>query len=355
LRKELLVRFAHRLEEMHGLPYIVVTNPFIKDIYSMYHKVFKNVAAFPEINSIQEEQKFTAVLEGLVEETKGYVDRLAKGCLEGSRKAPNFQVDAFLESMIHGRISRRILAEQHIALHHATPGYVGIVALDCRPAKIAASVIKNASQICSIKYGAAPEVIVEGQLDATLPFVPGHLEYMLLELLKNAMRATIENYPNTPSKGLPPVRILICHGTSDVTLRISDQGGGLPEAIVPHLFTFGFTSVDHNGTASSDIHPSATAATAAAPSATVTPGMPASFSELAGAGGGGFFDAIATPVHERASPMAGFGFGLPMARLYARHFEGDLQIMSLPGYGVDAFLSLKAGTQQTYPVVEKRL
>ena len=34
------------------------------------------------------------------------------------------------------------------------------------------------------------------------------------------------------------------------------------------------------------------------------------------------------------------GFGLPIARLYARYFGGDLQILSMEGYGTDAYLHL---------------
>jgi hypothetical protein len=42
----------------------------------------------------------------------------------------------------------------------------------------------------------------------------------------------------------------------------------------------------------------------------------------------------------RNSPLAGLGYGLPVARQYARYFGGDLQIMSVEGYGTDAFVHL---------------
>jgi hypothetical protein len=39
--------------------------------------------------------------------------------------------------------------------------------------------------------------------------------------------------------------------------------------------------------------------------------------------------------------MAGLGFGLPLSRLYARYFGGNLSLISMPGYGVDAYLNLR--------------
>lgn len=31
--------------------------------------------------------------------------------------------------------------------------------------------------------------------------------------------------------------------------------------------------------------------------------------------------------------MAGYGYGIPISRLYGRYFGGDLQIMSMEGHG----------------------
>ena len=38
---------------------------------------------------------------------------------------------------------------------------------------------------------------------------------------------------------------------------------------------------------------------------------------------------------------AGYGFGLPLARLYARYFGGDLHFQTMWGYGTDVYIHLR--------------
>jgi [3-methyl-2-oxobutanoate dehydrogenase (acetyl-transferring)] kinase len=43
-------------------------------------------------------------------------------------------------------------------------------------------------EMCELKYGHAPDVRINGHLSATFPYVAPALDYIMLELLKNAMR-----------------------------------------------------------------------------------------------------------------------------------------------------------------------
>jgi pyruvate dehydrogenase kinase 2/3/4 len=54
--------------------------------------------------------------------------------------------------------------------------------------------------------------------------------------------------------------------------------------------------------------------------------------------------------HSNQSPIAGLGYGLPISRSYCRYFGGDLDLISMEGYGTDAFVHLKRLGDSKEPV-----
>lgn len=82
-----------------------------------------------------------------------------------------------------------------------------------------------------------PEINIKGHLDATFPYILSHLEYIVGELLRNSIQAVIEQRKFKDARP-PPIEVLICETAQHVIIRISDQGGGIPTEVLPHLWSF---------------------------------------------------------------------------------------------------------------------
>ncbi|MED6110399.1 hypothetical protein PIB30_042499 [Stylosanthes scabra] len=160
------------------------------------------------------------------------------------------------------------------------------------PFNVTRNAIDDARAMCYREYGNAPEVTIYGDPDFTFPYVPTHLHHMVFELVKNSLRAVEERFMDD-DRVAPPIRIIIADGIEDVTIKISDEGGGIPRSGLPKLFTYLYSTAKTNP-----------------------------MDEVSDLG-------IADTV-----TMAGYGHGLPISRLYAKYFGGDLQILSMEGYGI---------------------
>ena len=300
LYRELPVRLAHRIKELENLPFGLSGMPSVRIVRNMYVESFSDLIDSPRPESVQDEERFTRALENIKQRHNNVVSVMAKGIQElkqalGANELSS-EIREFLDRFYMSRIGIRMLIGQHIAMHHGSrPGYVGLICEKCSPAEVARDAILNAQNLCLHHFTVAPEVVVLGNVDLTFTYVPSHLHHMIFELLKNSMRAVAEC-----QAGSPPIRVIISEGREDVTIKISDEGGGIPRSGISRIWTYLYT-------------------TAAAP--ILDPGSPY--------------------YNDFHAPMAGLGYGLPISRLYARYFGGDLQVISMEGYGTDAYLHLK--------------
>ncbi|KAI0218770.1 hypothetical protein L0F63_003870, partial [Massospora cicadina] len=113
------------------------------------------------------------------------IPRLAQGFRECQRYMSEEAIQSFLDGMIRARIGIRLIAEQHIALHHNLgPEHVGVLNTALQPGKLFKSAGKLVEQICEINYGNSPRLEVSGNVDAKFQYCPVHLEYIAIELLK---------------------------------------------------------------------------------------------------------------------------------------------------------------------------
>jgi pyruvate dehydrogenase kinase 2/3/4 len=118
-------------------------------------------------------------------------------------------------------IIRLSIAGQHIALNKgpSRKDYVGIICTKTNLADMAQEAIDNAKFICEDYYGLfrGPEVHLHCKKDLEFMYVPSHLSHMLFELLKNSLRAVVEQY-GTECEDYPPIKLIVAQG-KEVTWR----------------------------------------------------------------------------------------------------------------------------------------
>ncbi|KAK3843333.1 MAG: branched-chain alpha-ketoacid dehydrogenase, partial [Linnemannia gamsii] len=344
-RKELPVRLARLIKATQKLPFIVGTNPYIKRVYKLYYDSFQSITSSPEeIRDKDDLDRFAALLKGLVESHADVVPMLSQGFLECKKYMAKEDIKRFLDDMIRARIGIRLIAEQAISLreqrheHEASPeetphdGIVGVVHTKLRPADLIRTCASFVQELCDVNYGSSPEVVINGQTDTTFTYVPVHLEYILCELLKNSVRATVEHaviinqdddqdVTKRPNEfGHPPVEVTIAQGDHEVTIRIRDHGGGISQEDFEAVFDYSFTTVKNENESSGD-----------------------SSEDDSPYGVDNIFKGVSRLAMQAGlgGPIAGLGFGLPLTRIYAQYFGGDMHLISLQGHGCDVFLKLK--------------
>lgn len=116
-------------------------------------------------------------------------------------------------------------------------------------------------------------------------------------LLSSVSRYIAQGGTESPTAKIPEIRVVIVKGAAEVTIKVADKAGGIPRSTMSRIFKFAHSTSkeDEDGTEFGSVE-------------------------------GGIR-------HLR-------GFGLPLARIYARYFGGELTLKSMEGYGLDAYLYL---------------
>ena len=109
------------------------------------------------------------------------------------------------------------------------------------------------------------------------------------ENLKNSVVATYKNNKKN-------INIYLSQGTDDVIVKISDEGGGLSKDKIPDLFSYCYSDQNKND--------------------------------------------VINMLDNNRPIISGFGHGLPLSKLYAQYFGGDVQMLSFNGIGTDTIIYL---------------
>uniref|UniRef100_A0A7N8XGJ6 Protein-serine/threonine kinase n=1 Tax=Mastacembelus armatus TaxID=205130 RepID=A0A7N8XGJ6_9TELE len=277
LRQELPVRLANIMKEINLLPDNLLSTPSVRLVQSWYMQSFQEILEFKDKNADDEKitYDFTDAVIKIRNRHNDVIPTMAQGLGEyketyGTDPVVSQNVQYFLDRFYMSRISIRMLLNQHtllfggnVKVNPAHPNQIGSIDPNCHVSEVIKDAYENARNLCD------------------------------RVCMLNAMRATMELYGDTTK--YPPIRLQIALGTEDLTVKLSDRGGGVPLRKIERLFTYTYST---------------------APPPSIDGSL--------------------------AAPLAGYGYGLPISRLYARYFQGDLKLYSLEGYGTDAVIYIRA-------------
>ncbi|XP_069692459.1 pyruvate dehydrogenase (acetyl-transferring) kinase, mitochondrial isoform X1 [Periplaneta americana] len=329
LRKELPVRLANIMKEIHLLPDNLLRMPSVNLVNDWYVRSFEEILDFEKSDVTDEVlNRFCQALVKIRNRHTDVVQTMAQGVLELKESHEVDQqtensIQYFLDRFYMSRISIRMLINQHTLLFggelNGHSRHVGCIDPQCDLVGVVRDAYENARFLCDQYYLASPDLIVKehnglaerhrlddvpvspdeaSELEQGSPirivYVPSHLYHMLFELFKNSMRAVIEHHGSN-AEHHPPIEVTVVKGREDICVKMSDRGGGIPRSQTDMLFNYMYSTAPQPP--KSDTH---------------------------------------------TVPLAGYGYGLPISRLYARYFHGDLILLSCEGYGTDTIIYMKA-------------
>ncbi|KAJ3273299.1 hypothetical protein HDV01_004657, partial [Terramyces sp. JEL0728] len=244
VHRELPIRLARRVRAIEKLPFIVGVNPYISQVYELYRDSFSRLIEFPNPKTEDLQREYASVLAELTESHQSVIPNLAKGFMECGKYMSQSSKQEFLDEMIRARIGIRVIAEHYMSLQSPRAGWIGVVNTQASPTTILTSICNYVQQLCEFNYGTAPDYEISGFTDTRFAYINVHMEYIFMELIKNAMRATVEESKKLNRFEHPPIEICIGRSNDDVIIRFRDQGGGIPLKDQPRVWEYSFTTVE---------------------------------------------------------------------------------------------------------------
>ncbi|KAG7240176.1 hypothetical protein INR49_027242 [Caranx melampygus] len=296
LRQELPVRLSNIMKEINLLPDRLLTTPSVQMVQSWYIQSLMEILEFLDRNPDDHRVlgEFVDALVTIRNRHNDVVPTMAQGIIEYKEAFPhdpvtNQNIQYFLDRFYMSRISIRMLINQHTLIFDGTtnpvhPNTIGSIDPHCQVADVVQDAFHSAKMLCDQYYLRSPDLILQEMNNKK--------QKHSISIVYNAMRATIETHDN--SNHLPPIKVLVSLGGEDMSIKVSDTGGGVPFRRIENLFSYMYS-------------------TAPAPQ---------------------------IGEHTRPRWLASATV-CPSPRLYAKYFQGDLQLYSMEGHGTDAVIYLR--------------
>mmetsp|Transcript_20622 Transcript_20622/g.45053 ORF Transcript_20622/g.45053 Transcript_20622/m.45053 type:complete len:512 (+) Transcript_20622:98-1633(+) len=354
LHSEFPVRCAERIRMIESIP----TSSWV-EVPELVEAHGRHVLAFWKLRSVSLDQEqvgegleeFTEAVREIVKENADMTSLISKGMTDLYRNCDEETIDAsyidgFLNTFLLNRLGSNVLMKQFLAV--ASPAEFGVVAgasyeqegsrtgivdPNCDVVRLCRQTAREVAKMVREQTDRSPPPITVEAYSAseddlshngmrsspTFSYIPPALGYILRELLKNSCRATVDACATLAHGEIRrrPVSVTVSADETRMMICVADRGGGIPFDRLQNVWSY-----LHSTTRMKSWRDEEMAACDADDSITSS--------------------ATGIDHHHPSNPseLAGYGIGLPMSRLYARYLGGDLNLISMPGYGTHAYVFL---------------
>jgi len=336
-----LARCAMRLSEM---PFGFCNAPSIKRVSSAYVQNFRQVMEYEQRVGLKGlvHQDYHELTRSIFNQHRGTMLDVAKGVFEFYEDLNTFfgdgldlpelreefshirDIERSLDEFFTNRLTLRLLISHVHGLKNSQDAIskreemVGVVNVNTQPITTLTRAYVAARYMCIRDFQVAPDLLVNGVAHEEyvaakvakpqhFAYVHTHIFYIFLELVKNAARASIERAQHE-SEGsrklqIPAIHVIVPEEQGmwgqERSVKLADRGTGMNRSVLSKAFCYFYSSVKARPTVAQEVSD---------------------------------FD--------QRVPLAGFGFGLPISRVMARYFSGDIDLNSIPGEGTDVYIYL---------------
>ncbi|GMM30193.1 protein kinase [Martiniozyma asiatica (nom. inval.)] len=386
VRTELPIRLSLKIKELQSLPYGITSNYHLNQVYQSYYYCFNAFRRVQPIKTLEDNEDFCRFLSSMLDDHLIVLPHLMMGALEVSilQSLSQQDLDDFMSSMVRSRISRRVIMDQHLSMSEAFMKNLAAGKLEGdKPHDYVGDAFQNISAKTHLELShksistflkslypdiEMPDLIIEGN-DIKFQFMTNHLNYICTEILRNAMRSTIEHFIRIQKltdgsiRGVKPSPIIVdvTHTKSEITFKFSDKGGGVPLEKVDKIWSFGKTPelateyldnfhrlpgldlpsrlpiIDHQYFANfkhkritHNLEPNKQLSNQPPP----LTGVLSNLGQLEISGSMKSQRSMLKSLSSRPFEYT-LGISMPMCKVYADYWNGDLSMASVDGYGTD--------------------
>jgi pyruvate dehydrogenase kinase 2/3/4 len=291
LFEEMPIRLSGRIKELEKLPFNINDYCEITESRERYSQSLIDISNTPYPDSLEKCQIFHDTTLKIVNRHNSTLYLMAKGIHKLKKSGSiedEFDLNVFLSNFYRNRTRLRLLLQNFIAyFDKEKENHVGIINLNCNIVNIINHAAEDVQIIAQQNHLDAPDVNIDIK-PLQFTYVDSYLHYVLLEILKNCVKAT-----NDANNTDIPISITSYSDNNIYILKIADKGIGIKEKNLNKIWNYSYST--------SEIEDD-------------------------------------NLENNLTNPISGFGYGLPISKVILKTFGDNINVFSEHGEGTDVYI-----------------